>query len=228
MIQTLLWLALASSPAHAENGGPLTTAGAVVRSKEWLVRRAPQREEEFVGDVSYHQGPSVLTADWALLRHALRLWKARGRVKLVQMLKSGDRVEVMGENAEYSQNTARGWLTGNGPISFYRYPAAGPPPDEGTAQRLDWEGREKAHLTGGVHVWGPRAELWSGQADYDAAQGVLTCTQNRPVLHLLEGGWTGAVQAESLAGRQNPDRFWADGRTMGWIKFKDNPEKLLK
>ena len=103
MIQTLLWLALASSPAHAENGGPLTTAGAVVRSKEWLVRRAPQREEEFVGDVSYHQGPSVLTADWALLRHALRLWKARGRVKLVQMLKSGDRVEVMGEKAEYSQ-----------------------------------------------------------------------------------------------------------------------------
>ncbi len=240
----LVWAAIPSvqgETASSRDGGPSpavkreppplpAVVGGVVRSKEWLVRRAPQREEEFIGEVSYRQGPRILTADWALLRHATQIWNARGHVKLDETLKSGDRIAINGEEAQYDQKTKRGWLIGahGGPISFQRLPVAGPPPDEGTAQRLEWEGQERAHLSGGVHVGGPRAELWGGAADYDALQQVLTVSQDRPVLHVMEGGWTGAVQGTTLAALQNPDRFQADGQTHGWIKFKDNPEKMLK
>jgi lipopolysaccharide export system protein LptA len=229
--------ALAAAPSakgktERFGGGDPRVAGSIVRSKEWLVRRAPQREEEFIGDVSYHQGPNVLTADWALFRHVTQLWKARGHVKFVEALKSGDHVEVSGEDAEYDQKTKHGWLIGanGGPIAFKRSPAAGTSPDEGTAQRMDWEGRERAHLSGGVHAWGPRAELWGGEADYDATQGILTVSKDRPVLHVLQvpGDWTGAVQGTTLVVHQDPDRFQADGHTKGWIRFKDSPEKLLK
>ena len=216
-------------PAHRETSGR-SVAGAVVRSREWIIRRGPQREEEFVGDVSYRKGPSLLTSDWALFKHESQTWQARGHVRLKLTLKSGDRVDVSGETAAYDQTTARGHLLGpkGARISFERFPSEGPP-DSGTARRLDWEGQQNARLTGQVHVWGPRLELWGDQADYAADHASLTLTGSRPVLHALQpGDWTGAVQADRIVALENPDRLQADGKARGWIRFKDKLEKLAK
>ena len=86
----------------------------------------------------------------------------------------------------------------------------------------------RARLSGDVHVWGPRLELWGDQADYDAADGKLTVTGGRPVVQVLQGDWTGAVQGDTVTALQKPDRMLADGNTKGWIRFKDKPGKKKK
>jgi len=105
--------------------------------------------------VSYRKGPSLFNSDWALFRHDTQAWQARGHVKLVHGLKSGERIEGSGEKAEFDQTTGRGSLVGaaGGPVSYARFPTEGPP-DSGSATRLEWEGQEHIRLTGQVHVWG--------------------------------------------------------------------------
>ncbi|MDD5627879.1 MAG: hypothetical protein PHU21_02360 [Elusimicrobia bacterium] len=228
MTWALLLSLTASVQAAAPSGGDAShrVVGGVVRSKEWVIRRAPRREEEFIGEVSYRKGPSLLTSDWALFRHEAQLWNARGHVGLQHTLKSGDRIEVSGETAEFAQRTGRGRLSPpkGGLVAYSRIPPAGPP-DEGSAQRIDWEGQERVRLSGRVHVWGPRLALWGDQADYEAAEGKLTVTGGRPVVHVLQGDWTGAVQGDRVTALQRPDRMQADGRTQGWIRFKEQPGK---
>ncbi|HAM36809.1 MAG TPA: hypothetical protein DEB40_13555 [Elusimicrobia bacterium] len=221
-------LALAAAAAPPADGGR-GVVGGVVRSREWVIRRAPRKEEEFIGDVSYRKGPSFMSADWALLRHEPQIWQARGHVRLVHTLRSGDVIDVSGDRAEFDQKTGRGHLLGlsGGPISYRRAPAD-VPPDSGTALRLDWEGSRRARLSGEVHVWGPRLELWAAQADYDADQDALTLSGDRPTLRLIEGDWTGAVQADVVVARQKPDVLLADGKTRGWIRFKERLEKLAQ
>ncbi|MFA6004395.1 MAG: hypothetical protein WC881_10035 [Elusimicrobiota bacterium] len=230
---TAVWLLLLSAlPAaameasgRAHQGAPV--AAGVVRSREWLIRRAPQREEEFVGDVSYHKGPNSMSADWALLRHEPQIWQARGHVRMEHMLKSGDRIEVMGERAQFDQKNGQGWLIGPSGVTFQRIPRDGPP-DQGSAVRLDWEGDQTARLSGNVHAWGPRLEMWGEQADFDVAQSGVRLSGGRPVLRVLEGDWTGAVQADTVAAKDKPASIHAEGRTQGWIRFKDKLEKLAQ
>ncbi|MCX5793929.1 MAG: hypothetical protein NTY77_00350 [Elusimicrobia bacterium] len=219
--------ALGADSGAAHEGRPVV--GGVVRSKEWVIRRAPHREEEFIGDVSYHKGPSLLTSDWALFRHEPQLWDARGHVRLEHTLKSGDRIEVLGDTAHFDQNTGRGRLLPpkDGLVAYSRTPLEGAP-DSGSAKRIDWEGQEHIRLTGRVHVWGSRLALWGDQADYEAGAGKLTVTGGRPVVQVLQGDWTGAVQGDQVTALQKPDRVQADGRTRGWIKFKEKPGKKKK
>lgn len=221
MTAAALLLLQLTSPAGAE--AP-KAVGSVVRSKEWVMRRAPHREEEFVGEVSYRKGPSLLTSDWALFKHEPQLWDARGHVRLQHELKSGDRVEVSGETAQFDQKSARGRLlpAQDGRVSYSRTPQEGAP-DQGTAQRLEWEGQERIRLVGKVKVWGPRLALQGDRADYEAGDGRLTVTGGRPVVQVLQGDWTGAVQGDTVTALQRPDRLHADGKTRGWIKFKEKP-----
>jgi lipopolysaccharide export system protein LptA len=235
----MTWLAvllLCAQPAAADDGAShagRAVVGGVVRSKEWVNRRAPHHEEEFVGDVSYTKGPSLLTSDWAIFRHEPQTWDARGHVRLKQLLGSGDRIEASGETAHYNQKTSHGWLLGpkGGRVSYSRIPLEGAP-DLGSAKRLDWEGQERSRLTGQVRVWGPRLALWGDQADYEASDGKLTVTGGRPVVHVLQGDlrgdWTGAVQGDKVAAFDKPDRMQADGKTRGWIQFKEEPGKKVK
>jgi hypothetical protein len=237
----MIWLMTMILALHAEAAPPPAkrakaaadtqgVAGGVVRSKQWVVKRGPPRVEEFSGEVSYRKGPSLLNSDWALFQHATQVWQVKGHVQVWHTLKSGDRVEFLGEQGEYNQGTKLGHLLGaaDGLVAYKRFPVEGGPPDEGTAVRLDWEGSDKAHLTGSVHVWGPRMELHSAKADYDAGPGTVTAVGNRPVLRILQGDWTGAVQADTMTAKEKPELFWADGKTRGWLKFKDKIAKVAK
>jgi len=240
-----LWLLL-TGPASAQTASPAPSAaaaaGGVVRSKEWVVRRKPHREEEFIGDVSYRSGPDHFNSDWALYRAETQAWQARGRIRMQRGLKSGDIVVANGEAAQYDQKMKRGSLVGahGGPVTFERIVSTGSP-DFGSARRLDWTGRQSARLTGGVHIWGPRIELWGQEAAYTAGvvstaaapsargeEGTLAVSGGRPVLRLLQGDWTGAVQADRLTGKQNPDRLYADGKARGWIRFKEKLSSIMK
>jgi lipopolysaccharide export system protein LptA len=222
MIQALILLL--SVPALAEAPAP-KAVGSVVRSKEWVIRRSPHREEEFVGEVSYRKGPSLLTSDWALFKHEPQTWKARGRVRLRHELESGDRVEVSGETADFDQKSGRGSLLGlkDGAVSYSRVPLEGEP-DLGSARRLEWEGQERIRLIGDVKVWGPRLAVQGDRADYEALAGRLTVTGGRPVVQVLQGDWTGAVQGDVVTALRRPERLHADGAARGWIKFKEQPD----
>ena len=211
-----LLLNLWACPGRAQSETPVM--GGVVRSKEWRIRRAPEKEEEFIGAVSYRAADTAIKADWALYRHAARTWKARGNVDAERRLSSGDVVEARGEEAFYDQGAEIGVLSAKDRVTFERRPAAGEP-DRGSAGKLRWEARAKAFFSGGVRVWGPRMESWSDEAAYDRALGELTLTGGRPVLRKLEGDWTGVVKADVITAWESPRRVEADGKTRGWIEF---------
>lgn len=224
MILPLLLLAAA---ARAES--PVPTAGSVVRSKEWVVRRGEKREEEFVGDVHYDAAGTHLSADWALYRHAAKEWTARGRVRLRKELAGGDLIEAAGERARYDEKTQAGELlpAPDGLVSFARTPA-GEEPDRGSGLRLDWEGDAAATLTGQARVWGPRLEVWADSARWTREDRRLALRGGRPVLRKVdaEGGWTTALKADEVDATQDPRRIEARGQVKGWLKFKDQDKKL--
>ena len=228
MLLSLALSAPAARAALAQQARPVV--GGVVRSREWVIRRSPRREEEFIGEVSYHKGPSALSSDWALFRHDEQIWQARGHVRVRHVLESGDRIEASGEVSEFDQKTEQGHLLGapGGLVSFRRFPTSEGGTDEGSAVRLDWHGQATARLSGQVKLWGPRLELWGDRADYDDAAGTVTVVGSRPVVRLLQGDWTGAVQGDTVTAREKPESLWADGKTRGWLRFKDKLEKLAK
>ncbi|MDD5657330.1 MAG: hypothetical protein PHF00_08775 [Elusimicrobia bacterium] len=223
----LLLLSGLACAAASEGGHPVV--GGLVRSREWVIRRAPEREEEFIGDVSYRKGPDFFQADWALFNHKTERWLARGRVRLEHLFASGDRLEVQGERAEYDQVSERGRLlpAPGARVSFVRRPAAGEP-DYGSAGSVAWHDSQQVRFEDGVSVWGPRLELQGSRGSYDAASGELVVSGGRPVLRAFESGWTGAVQADVVAARRDPEELRAEGRTRGWIRFKDELEKLAR
>ena len=205
------------------------TPSAVVRSKEWVVRRGKQKEEEFIGDVRYQSAGTQLTADWALYRHGPKDWNAKGKVKVRKELSNGDLIEARGEQARYDE-TARAGRLEPAPgkrVSFARTPAEGGPPDEGEGDRLSWEGEDAALLSGRARGWGPRAEFWSDEARWTARDRSLRLSGHRPVLHKLEGEWTIALKADRIQATDSPRRIAADGSVRGWIYFKDR-EKLKR
>jgi len=211
-----LLLGLWAVPGAAQSETPVM--GGVVRSKEWRIRRSPEKEEEFLGDVSYRAADTAVSADWALYSHAARKWRARGHVAAERRLPSGDVVSAQGEEAVYDQASGKGSLTAKDRVLLERKLPPGEP-DHGSAAKLQWEGRQKALLSGGVHVWGPRVETWSNEASYDQSSGRLTLSGGRPVLRKLEGDWTGAVKADEITGWESPRRLEADGKTRGWVEF---------
>ncbi|MEK7857884.1 MAG: hypothetical protein AAB320_01970 [Elusimicrobiota bacterium] len=222
---SLLLLIALGAPVGA-SAEPTPSVAAIVRSKEWKVVRTPNKEEEFIGDVRYKAGPTMLTADWALFKHEPQTWQAKGHVGLEHRLRSGDLVQGFGQRADYDQKTQKGSLTnGDALLRFKRTPPAGEP-DLGEGRRLDWQGRERVSLDGEVHLWGPRLEAWAQRAVREGT--LLTLSGDRPVLHLLQGDWTGAVKADTITAVERPETISADGKTQGWLQFHDDIRKLAR
>ena len=213
----ILSLALAAAmPAGA------SSPAAVVKSREWVVRRGERKEEEFVGEVRYDAGPSHLASDWALFRHATREWTAKGRVALSREFSDGSRVEARGEKAVHDELGRRGRLEPRpgGEVEFARF-VPGQDPDLGRAGLVEWDGEDRALLTGGASVRGPRLELSADRAEYERPAGRLTLTGGRPVLRKVEGEWITALKADQVTAYESPRRIEARGGVVGWLLFKD-------
>lgn len=220
-----LCLALLISVLSAEPRKPDPLAASVVSSDEYQIRRLPEKEEEFIGNVRYRGGSDFVRADWALYRHARGTWEARGNVRVEHRLESGDLVEARGARARYETRSRKGHLVGPAgrPVEFVRRPGDGIP-DYAVADRLEWEDR-RYHLLSNVHTWGPWIEAWSDRADIEASAGKpsgVLLSGGRPVLRKLEGEWTGAVKADEIRGT-GPRRLSADGGVQGWILFSRRP-----
>ena len=216
----LLSLVLLAAPAAAQS---TPVAGSVVRSKEWVIRRGANKEEEFVGDVRYDSAGTRLTSDWALFSHADRSWRARGSVRLRRQTADGVVFEAAGEKAGHDEDSKRGFLdpAPGARVLFTRQPPDGLEPDRGESGRVTWNGENKVTLSAGAKVWGPRLELAADEALYEKADGRLTLNGGRPVLRKVEGEWTTALKADEVVATESPRRVEARGKVKGWMIFKD-------
>ena len=230
MILALPVLALtlrAAAAAPKKAGDPLATS--VVSSDEWRIRRAPAKEEEFIGNVRYRARSNFLRADWALYKHGDKTWRARGDIRAEHRFANGDRFEAHGENALFDAKTEKGELTGKKglPVSFLRTPETGDP-DLGEAGRFEWQGKRRFDLVSTVHFWGPRFEAWADHARLEAETRTATLTGGRPVLRDTEPGWSGAVKADEIVaseGLEHSRRVQASGQVKGWIEYKKQAGK---
>jgi lipopolysaccharide assembly outer membrane protein LptD (OstA) len=220
-VKLLILLASLAVPAAAE---ALSTPveGSVVRSKEWVIRRGANKEEEFIGDVRYESAGTRLASDWALFSHAERTWQARGSVHLRRQTADGDVFEAQGAKAGHDEDSKRGYLDAapGGRVVFSRQPP-GLEPDRGESGRVTWNGENTVTLLAGAKVWGPRLELAADEAVYEKAEGRLTLNGGRPVLRKVEGEWTTALKADQVVASQSPRRIEARGRVQGWMIFKE-------
>ncbi len=205
-------------------------AGSFVRSKEWVIRRKPEKIEEFIGDVRYWTTGRMARADWARFRHADRTWQLRGNILLQYSLPGEDGViQAEGHHGRYDQNKELGSLRGKdgGKIEFKR--TSKEDGDHfGTAGLFEWKMGKSASLSGGVHVWGPVFESWSDRMEFDWEDDVILLNGGRPVLRYSAPAWTGAFQGESIAAEQGreggADILSAEKRVRGWIRFKVKPK----
>lgn len=224
----LLALSAAAQPASS-------TPAAVVRSKEWVIKRSPSREDEFIGDVRYQAGPAKLTADWARYRHDSKLWNARGSVALTRELSDGSSAHASGASATFDEKARSGSLlpAGSALVQFERRLADGSESDRAEGERLEWDGERAARLTGRVRVWGPRVRARAERADYaaGASERRVDLTGGRPVLEKVAGpDWTGALRADraaavEAAGTKDAARVSADGQVVGWLRFANMPRE---
>jgi len=214
------WILICSfaAPCAADVRHPLKKkvrglSGAVVRSREYVVRRRKGRTlEEFRGDVYYRQEDREIRADQAEMDHGSGLWHASGNVRASKRLKDGSVVNVSGAKAEHDAAEDRGSLRGAGPESFvtYRYlsPAsetasvsatlADPLPPEwtlrerGTAREAQWDkAASEARLIGDVHVAGQDGEIWCGRAAWNDATSALTLRDGAHIVRPDMESWSG-------------------------------------
>lgn len=174
--------------------------GGTVQSDEWKIRRAPEKEEEFIGDVRYRGAENAFSSDWAHFRHEPQIWRARGNVRIEHAMKSGDVLAASGDEASYNQKTLKGELM---PRITLALEAARP------------EGATPGART-------RRLESWADKARYDGQEGTLVLSGGRPVARKIDpepGGWTGAVKADEIAAHREGRRVTARGKTVGWIEF---------
>ncbi len=249
-----LALALAGAPLAAQpaepppNSVPTSTGAAgrlvpsLVKSKEWRMRREPQKEEEFIGDVRYWTYSHRVRADWALFRHADQVWEATGAIKAEYHLPRGQGLlEAWGERTRFNQLSRTGTLQGAELKEGGREPvrlaltsdAAGR--EDGRAGLLSWEVDRWARLEGDVEVRGPRLDLWTDRADYDWKSPGIRLTGGRPVLVKKFGEWSGALRGDSIVARDSPRagspaarQVWAEGSVKGWILFPPAAAGLKK
>lgn len=214
MILPLLLL-LAPPPARAAS-----VAGAVVRSKEWVVRRGAKREEEFIGGVRYDAAGTHLSADWALYRQTSKDWQVKGNIFARKEFPDGDAVETRGESAWYDQASQAGRLepAAGGRVTVLRTPAQGGA-DRAEGDHLSWEGQNAGVLSGRARGWGDRGEFWAETARYERrpAGQTLTLSGARPVAHNFEGTADAALKADRIVVSGPPRRVSAAGGAFGWI-----------
>ncbi len=223
-----LLAALLCGPAAAASApvppaaAPASVAGGVVRSKEWIIRRGASKEEEFIGDVRYQSAGTRLSSDWALFRHADRVWQARGSVFVRRVTSDGTVLEARGHKAAHDLDTKRGYLDPSpGEAVRFTRTAPGLEPDYGIAGRVAWSGESRVTMSSGAKVWGPRLELAADEAVYEKAEGRLSLKGGRPVLRKVEGEWTTALKADAVVATEAPRRIEARGRVKGWMLFRD-------
>ncbi|MFA6318581.1 MAG: hypothetical protein WC943_14325, partial [Elusimicrobiota bacterium] len=237
--------AAGGAPAQREPGRPKDLkplAATFVSSKEWMMRRAPVKEEEFTGDVRYWTYSRFVRADWALYRHDDETWAARGNIRGEYTLPRGRGVaEVFGEKAAFDHKRRTGSLTGKKGVVDVVLTGPGGAKDYGRAGRLVWELDKSASLLDGVRLWGDRVEAWADRADYDWQAGSMLLTGGRPVLHKKFGEWTAAIKADSItalrpaSGERSeprpggmpepgimPRHLLAEGGVQGWIRSEEH------
>lgn len=226
-----LLFALLCAPAEAESSLPVTrplapVAGSVVRSKEWVVRRGANKEEEFIGDVRYDSAGTRLSCDWALFKHRDRSWRARGHVLFRQRLSDGSTVMAYGEQAGHDLNSKRGYLepAPGARVAFTRTPP-GEAPDHGESGRISWDAERRVTMSAGTKVWGPRLELAADEAVYELTDDRLTLGGGRPVLRKVSGEWTTALKADEVVAFKSSRRLEARGAVRGWLVFHEGLER---
>ncbi len=245
-------LTLLAGAAFAAEPSKPKLAGAVVRSKEYVVRREPKREEEFIGDVSYRQRGREFYSDWALRQEPER-WKARGHVRIVWKREDGTVSRAWGERAIYDGISEKGSLFPKEGelLRFERALPAVAMPEYGNSRQLHYDGKSQTgRLEGDVHLWGPTGECegdlvslstaskvcwaaaWAERADYEHESGISTLTGRRPVVTAIgrtaKGDpWSGALQGDRIRGHSS--RLKADGDVQGWVVFvQDEKRKKRK
>ncbi len=199
----LLCVILLSGGTAAQEKSPW--AGTVVRSKEYVVRREPRRQEEFIGEVYYNQLNRTATSDWALYDHEDKIWKARGRVHAEMRAEDGEFFLADGHEARHDLKTRLGDLRGKEEpgaapaaglsaagttraendmrvVRIERRAAGGGEPDILTARKLRWkEGAREAELDGDVRLEGAQAESRAHRALYRHEGRSLALSGGRPV-----------------------------------------------
>jgi hypothetical protein len=221
-VRRLALAALLLGPTAAAAADATSVAGSVVRSKEWVIRRGANKEEEFIGNVRYESAGTRLTSDWALFKHADRTWLARGSVFLRREAADGTVFEGTGAKAGHDEESKFGFLEpAPGELVHFTRTPPGLEPDRGESGRVSWNGENHVTLSAGAKVWGPRLELAADEAVYEKKEGRLTLNGGRPVLRKIEGEWTTALKADSVVATEAPRRVEARGRVKGWMIFKD-------
>lgn len=199
------------------------TPASVVRSREWKAVRSPSRADEFIGDVRYKSGPTLMTSDWARYEHETGRWSARGGVHVERLLKDGATAVADGERAAYDEKTRAGSvLPAPGKLLSFerRTPDAGT--DYAEARRLEWRDENDAELVGDVRVWGPRWRAWADRADYRSK--VVTLSGSRPVLERVSGeDFIGALKADTVTADDGRKTITARGDVVGWLRWFKKP-----
>ncbi len=203
-VATLLVTLSYTAPAAAEEKSPW--AGTVVRSKEYVVRREPRRQEEFIGEVYYNQLNRTATADWALYDHEDKLWKARGHVHAEMRAEDGEIFLADGHEARHDLKTRLGDLRGKeehgSMVRIERRAAGGEGPDILTARILRWkEGAREAELEGGVRLEGAQADSRAHRALYRHEDRSLALSGGRPVCRVRSAQAPAALSAEGARPR---------------------------
>jgi|GEM_PF-1402662 hypothetical protein len=226
----LAWLGVAA-PAECAVGDPLL--GSVVRSKEYVVRRAPRKQEEFIGEVRYRREDRKFSSDWALCDHDARQWRARGNVRAESRWEEGGTVLLEGQDAVHDERTGLGRLIGASSRDFVTLTRSGPlktgmatllGSDKARARRLEWdEPARTATLIGDVRLFGPHGDAEAEQALYRHDDRSLTLSGRRPYVAPREKEWSAAAQAETIRAASEPRTLRAEGAVKGWIHFEKDP-----
>ncbi|OGS04587.1 MAG: hypothetical protein A3G41_03440 [Elusimicrobia bacterium RIFCSPLOWO2_12_FULL_59_9] len=207
---TLMWAASADA-------APSDIQGRAIRSDQWVIRRK-EKEEEFIGNVSFQSEQAQVSSDWALIRDE-QIFSARGHLHIEKKIAENERLELWGDEGVYSETEGKARAEGN--LRFL-HSAAGAF-RSGAADKALWDGGlQQLTLTGRVRLTGPDYSAWSRQAVYDRPTGEIALEGGRPVVRAQDRDWTSEIQAEYILLDLRRQRIAARGQVHGWINFENN------
>ncbi|MFA6029003.1 MAG: hypothetical protein WC969_04015 [Elusimicrobiota bacterium] len=225
-MKALLFLLLCL-PAAAEEGSPLV--GTVVRSREYVVRRAPRKQEEFIGDVRYRRATRSFRADWALFDHLSQFWRLRGAIRGEEHYDDGGLLGLEGQEAVHDLRTGLGSMRGKDETDPVVVTRGGPlrvslptplEGDRAVGRVLVWDEKSRtARLSGSVRVEGLYGDAAAEEALYRHEDRTLTLSGGPPYVAPREKGWSAAAQADLIRATSEPRRLRAEGGVHGWIHF---------
>lgn len=197
--------------------------GSVVRSREYVIRRAPTKQEEFIGDVSYRRAARSARADWALFDHASQVWRLRGSVHAEDRLKDRSSLSVDGHEAVHDVDKGLGELRAQGKdglVTLIRNMPGPEATDRAYARKLSWDQNGGTlRLLGDVRLDSPMGEAAAWTALYRHSDRSLTLTGGPPIVAPRQPGWQAAAQAEEIRATERPQRIRAAGSVRGWLFF---------